>query len=255
MRRAAALLIPAVAVAAWLLWPRATPWHHVLIPAGTTTLGSPASELGHDAGEEQRSFTVLEPLRMSATEVPQGLYRELMGALPDCHGEPAERGDDLPVVCVDRADAFAFCAALSARDGLPPDRGWRLPSEQEWEYAARAGGADVFAGTSAPNQVCRYANLGDGLGCDDGYEGLAPVGSFAPNAWGLYDMTGNAMEWTDTVWDPPPGEVAPTPELRWVERGGSWVDGAPTAGVADRGWGPGGRRLNTLGFRVVRPAP
>lgn len=110
-----------------------------------------------------------------------------------------------PVVCVRFEDAQAYVQWLSAKTG----KQYRLPSEAEWEYAARAGTSTLWSWGNDPNQSCKYANLGDIKGrsefsawkstpnCDDGYVYTAPVGSYAANAFGLYDVEGNVREWTE----------------------------------------------------------
>jgi formylglycine-generating enzyme required for sulfatase activity len=148
-------------------------------------------------------------------------------------------GDRLPVVCVNWADANAYAAWLSTKAG----HRYRLLSEAEWEYAARAGTTTEFWWGDSPDAVCAYANGVDvsakakyprwqAMDCDDGQVVAAPAGSFKPNAFGLYDMSGNVMEWTADcyAWDyeAQPRDGGPYEVkgcFRRVLRGGSWGTG------------------------------
>ncbi|MFT5685957.1 MAG: sulfatase modifying factor 1, partial [Myxococcota bacterium] len=147
--------------------------------------------------------------------------------------------------------------------------GYRLPTEAEWEVAARAGGQTIYAGTSDPSEICRYGNVNnpsvksqfewshDAFPCEDGHTTLAPVGSFEPNGWGLYDMSGNVYEWcwdlygadlTNASVDPIGANTGSTR----VSRGGSWSNGPARVRVAlrDRNTPSGSGSL--LGLRLVR---
>ena len=210
----------------------------VELPGGTFTMGSPGGDAGRSDDERQHEVT-LSPFLMSKTEVTQGMYRAVMGALPTtCDVGGLQAGDDLPVHCVTWDEAAAFCEALSALEGLPAGQGYRLPTEAEWEYAARAGTDLVYAGTSEVAEVCAFGNVADATAkaanpgwttfdCDDGYAELAPVAFFRPNAWGLHDLTGNVWEWTADWYDEDYGGDAvdprgpPSGSVR-VIRGGSF---------------------------------
>jgi formylglycine-generating enzyme required for sulfatase activity len=152
-----------------------------------------------------------------------------------------EQRDDHPVVCVGSADAEAFCAWLSGVE----HRSYRLPSEAEWEYASRAGQPGAYTWGDDPNDGKGWANAADLCGkqqhpewttfnWNDGYVFTSPVATFRPNAWGLYDMAGNAWEWTRDFYAPyspaaviDPMIVAETDSgAKRVLRGGSWY-GAP----------------------------
>src|ERR1700739_4094470 len=115
-----------------------------------------------------------------------------------------------PVVCVNWDDAQAYLAWLSAKTGHV----YRLPTEAEWEYAARGGTTTARYGSDRPAELCRYINHGDldfserhphesdvNRECRDGYAFTSPVGSFPPNQFGLYDMLGNVWQWTEDCWN------------------------------------------------------
>jgi formylglycine-generating enzyme required for sulfatase activity len=162
------------------------------------------------------------------------------------------QSDDHPVVVVSRTDALAFCRWLSEQTG----RSVRLPTEAEWEYAARAGGQHDSA--AQPDKFAWYDTTAGGA--------THPVESKAPNPWGLYDMQGNAWEWCMDVWHPS-YDGAPTdgrarthdpgiPEVAWryVLRGGCWARSARQVGPTYRYRGTSNFRNCGTGFRVVLDA-
>lgn len=175
--------------------------------------------------------------------------------------------DRQPVVCVAWADASAYVAWLSTKTG----KTYRLLSEAEWEYADRAGTMTQFFWGDRPEDMCAYANGGDlamqkhytmwpAVACDDGYVLTAPAGSYRPNAFGLYDMAGNAWEWTADCYEPRYG-VQPTDGsaytggacARRVLRGGSWGWGVVDLRSAQRnGSLPPTIKGGDIGFRVAR---
>ncbi|WP_201218695.1 SUMF1/EgtB/PvdO family nonheme iron enzyme [Halochromatium roseum] len=169
-----------------------------------------------------------------------------------------------PVINVSWEDATAYAAWLAEQTG----RGYRLPTEAEWEYAARAGTETTRFWGNAPNEACTYANVHDqvsrrenGLSsphhaCDDGYATTAPVGGFKPNAWGLHDMLGNVWEWTCSVYS---GEFdgieqrcasAGHAGFRSI-RGGAWHSGPRQIASAARSGALPDKMYGGLGFRVV----
>ena len=176
-------------------------------------------------------------------------FAEATGALRPASGAGTARGP-LPAVNVSWADAAAYAAWLSAATGRP----YRLPSEAEWEYAARAGQATAYSWGAEPGE--ERANC---AGCGRGGAGAAlPVGRFAPNAWGLHDMHGNVWEWTldcPAGWRlaPRPPAAAPGADQcsQRVRRGGSFAHSARRMRAASRDiTNPELRSANT-GFRVL----
>jgi formylglycine-generating enzyme required for sulfatase activity len=174
----------------------------------------------------------------------------------------------MPASCVSFQDALAYVQWLSAKAGVR----YRLPSEAEWEYAARAGSRTLRPWGDDAESGCDFANTYDlvaaaryRLGwpeapCRDGYADLAPVGQFAANAFGLQDMIGNVREW---VQDCATGSYVGRPRdaraWEWiggcgerVQRGGSWLTPPDQARSAARSGAPAGERAADAGFRVAR---
>jgi formylglycine-generating enzyme required for sulfatase activity/tRNA A-37 threonylcarbamoyl transferase component Bud32 len=175
--------------------------------------------------------------------------------------------DQHPVVNVSWADARAFCRWLARRGGGQA----RLPSEAEWEYACRAGTTTRYHFGDDPEGLAAYGNVGDGTGrkqfpgwtwaiaAADGYVFTAPVGSFRPNPFGLYDMHGNAVEWCGDWYDADLSDLGasdPVREARGsytarVLRGGSWIFKPWGCRAAHRFFSAPARRVNDIGFRVA----
>ncbi|MBM4239565.1 MAG: formylglycine-generating enzyme family protein [Gammaproteobacteria bacterium] len=176
--------------------------------------------------------------------------------------------EDIPVVCVGHADARAYVAWLSGVSG----KAYRLPSEAEWEYAARAGSRGIYPWGNNADLGCAHANAYDrsarrqldfGWGyadCEDGYAELAPVARFKPNAFGLYDMIGNVWEWTadcyQETYDTTPRDgsaVAGGADCaKWTVRGGGWMTRPSRNRLTFRGRDPVDARYSYFGFRVAR---
>jgi formylglycine-generating enzyme required for sulfatase activity len=271
------------------------PWLRVL-PAGTFTMGSPEDEPGRDNDEgPQHQVTVTRPFAVMETEVTVGLFQAFVAETrypvePGCwiwegvkdKEDPnttwrkpfaaADQGDDHPVVCISWNTAQAFARWMTKRTGQP----YRLLSEAEWEYAARAGSQAAYSFGADAKQLCRFANVGDirtrqgypewgkdwvSAECDDGHVYTAAVGTFQPNAFGLYDMHGNAWEWVqdcqnDYKAEPRTAEaVESTNCANRLLRGGGWVSDPRVARSAVRYHVvPSNRNLNT-GFRLARMLP
>ena len=139
---------------------------------------------------------------------------------------------------------------------------YRLPTEAEWEYAARGGAiapaAQVYAAGSDERTLCEYGNGADGGACDDSFATTAPVGSFKPNSLGLYDMQGNVWEWVSDCWQAvySLNKVSTASECKSrVLRGGSWSSGAGVLLSSVNGWEKSDKVKNSIGFRVARSIP
>ena len=261
-----------------------------LVRGGKFVMGSPRREPGRRSNEAQRTVELKRPFYLGVNEVTNGEFRAFRAA--HASGIFKEESLDLdrqPVVRVSWQDAAAFCNWLSERDGLPPayvqeggrlalkqpvTTGYRLPTEAEWEFAARFDGREATRkypwGDSLP-VAPRSGNYADQSaiyltpvvisGYDDGFRVTAPVGSFAADALGLHDVGGNVSEWTtdrysiyladpDKVFTDPTG---PSTGDTWVVRGAGWLTGrTPDLRVAWRDVGSAGKP--DLGFRLARYA-
>lgn len=169
--------------------------------------------------------------------------------------------DDHPVSCVSWNDAQAYISWLNEAT----NQHYRLPTETEWEYAARAGTTTSrFWGAGVDQQACLNANVADkgnnwqdGFPCSDGYEWIAPIGRFQANSWGLHDVLGNVWEWTCSAYDEGYGgrenECVPaTSDAPRVLRGGSWYSGPKPVRSAYRDRAFAEYRYSFLGFRLLR---
>ncbi|MDR0598778.1 MAG: formylglycine-generating enzyme family protein [Treponema sp.] len=255
----------------------------VRVNGGTFTMGSPLSEPDRWDDEVQRNVTV-RSFYLGKYEVTQREWREVMGNNPS-----AFKGDDLPVENVSWYDAVEYCDKLSELEGLTPAytidktrkdpnnrdeyddmkwtvtwnwnaNGYRLPAEAEWEYACRAGTTAPF--NTGNNITTEQANYNGNYPYNGNPKGVyqekpAPVGSYAPNAWGLYDTHGNVWEW---CWDwygkyPRGARTDPTGAVSGayrVLRGGSLSDYAQYTRSAFRGGINPSNRINNFGFRLAR---
>ncbi len=253
-----------------------------IIPAGRFVMGSPAAENMRDpegSEDPQHEVTIARPFAIGRFAVTVAEFAAFVDAtqhpIPDSMltGEdddwrerpgrsfrnPAHpQGPRHPVVGVIWDDAKAYVAWLARRTGLP----YRLPSEAEWEYAARAGATTPFwwGSTISPAQ----ANYNGDYAYCDGPTGIyraatVPVDSFAPNPWGLYQVHGNVWEWCEDCWnasyDGAPADGSPRlsgdPDIR-VLRGGSWLNGPWVLRSAKRLGDPRTVRHPSFGFRVAR---
>jgi formylglycine-generating enzyme required for sulfatase activity/predicted Ser/Thr protein kinase len=177
-----------------------------------------------------------------------------------------EQSASHPATCVSWQDAVAYADWLSVRTG----QRYRLPSASEWEYAAGAGGSDARPWGTQPELACKSANVADQtaaaqfpgwkvLPCRDGYVYTAPVGSFAPNAFGLYDTLGNVFQWVQDCWHDD-YDHAPQNGAAWTDgdctrrevRGGSWFTDPAYVRTTYRNHFGVDYRTNTVGFRVAR---
>jgi formylglycine-generating enzyme required for sulfatase activity len=245
---------------------RPVPDGFVRINGGTFTMGSPASEAGRD-DEVQHQVTV-SGFYLGKYEVTQKEYEAVMGTNPSQF-----KGPNLPVEMVSWFDAVEYCNKRSAKEGLSPAyaisgsgnnrtvtwnrsaNGYRLPTEAEWEYAAKGGTKDSkvyeYSGGNSPDSVAWYNGNSGGQ--------THQVGTKRPNSLGLHDMSGNVWEW---CWDwygsyssgsqtDPRGASSGSSR---VYRGGSWRHTAAGVRSAYRGYNTPSFRDNNLGFRLLRPS-
>lgn len=252
----------------------------VLIKGGTFTIGSPESE-DWRTGDETQHQVSLSPFYISKYEVTQKLYREVTGKNPSNFS-----GDDLPVENVTWLEAAEFCNALSRRDGRTPAytisgggktvswnrsaNGYRLPTESEWEVAARAGSTTPFYSKKVPGsddanfyghypyQIEQNYFNDEVLETRPGlYRGTTvKVGSFAPNPNGLYDISGNVGEWCFDFYAEYPKSAASNPYgvasgTRRVNRGGGWNDFGKNLRSAYRAAGQQDTRFYNVGIRLA----
>jgi formylglycine-generating enzyme required for sulfatase activity len=253
-------------------------WHEpvtgmafVWVPGGCFQMGSPSVEAGRDPDEGPVHKVCVDGFWMGKTEVTNAQYRQFkIDHVSKEHRGFSLNRDDQPVVYMSWHDAKAFAKWLNEQNHKRYH--FRLPTEAEWEYACRAETTTAQYWGDDPNKACEYANVGDLTAerewsywevnnCEDGYEVTAPVGSFTPNAFGLYDMLGNVFEWNEDIYgkDAYRNHQRNNPVFTGdgsyrVIRGGcwySWPAGVRCAGRSDHP--PNGRdRDYFLGLRLVR---
>lgn len=216
----------------------------VLIPAGTFVMGS---ERGEPDERPTHQVTISKAFYLGKYEVTQEQWQAIMGNNPSMfRGTPRA-----PVEQVWWTDVQQFVAALNAKEGTQV---YRLPTEAEWEYAAKAGTMTAYSFGDDASRLGEYAWFKDNAGGK-----THPVGLLKPNPWGLYDMYGNVMEWVqDWYGTYPAGAVtdpqgAPTGTHR-MRRGCAWNNTATVCRSANR-YSVAGFRDDFLGFRLVRIAP
>ena len=241
------------------------------IPAGTFTMGSPKDELGRFDNEVQHEVTLTRRYYIGVFEVTQKQWNLIMGSNPS-----ENQGDTRPVECVSydirgtekgagwprgghEVDDGSFLGKLRSKTGLAFD----LPTEAQWEYACRAGTTTALnSGKNLTDEdKCPYMaevgrfryNQSDGKG---GYDKHTKVGSYQPNAWGLYDMHGNVWEWCLDWYGENPRSAVTDPQgpdsgSGRVWRGGSWYDGAQFCRSTFRGSLDPSYSYGFSGFRVV----
>ena len=232
----------------------------VVIPGGTFTQGSPASEEGRVPSEGPQRRVSVRSFALGVTEVTFAQWDACVSS-GGCGHRPDDEGwgrGSLPVINVSWEDAKAYVSWLNRRVGGRP---YRLPSESEWEYAARAGTSTRYSW--GDNSVGRNRANCDGCGSRWDDTSTAPVGSFAANRFGLHDMHGNVWEWVEDCWN---GSYSGAPRngSAWrsgycskaVLRGGSWYNNPPdNLRSARRAASRRDDRSGDLGFRVARTLP
>lgn len=226
------------------------------IPAGSFMMGSPSDEGGRSSKETQHEVTLSQGYYIQTTEVTQGQWESVMGINPSYF---SSCGSDCPVEQVSWEDVQEFIDRMNQRG----EGTYKLPTEAQWEYAARAGSSSAFAngGITVTDYSCDNDSNLDAMGwhCGNSDSKTHSVAQKNANGWGLYDMHGNVWEWCQDWYD---GDyydsgsmtdpVGPSTGSYRVRRGGSWGDHARNCRSAFRhDYGPGGRR-SILGFRLVR---
>ena len=231
----------------------------ILIPSGTFTMGSPPDEPYRGSSEVQHRVSISRPFYIQTTEVTLKQWRSLMGKrlLGRRKGS-----DNMPVTQVSWFDCMEFIKRLN-RLG---EGKYRLPTEAEWEYAARAGTTSPFSwgdtidcdkamygNNSLKHNVCQLFIKSLELPID----APAPVKSYRPNPWGLYDMHGNVWEWCvdwfgDYQKNPVTDPKGPDSGTMKIRRGGSWFKHGYSCRSANRSFGHQATRYRTTGFRLVR---
>ena len=243
----------------------------------------------------QHRVRITKPFYLATYHVTRGQFRQFVkdsgyktdaekGDLPGAWGWDAEKKgfvcskdylwrnagfeqtDEHPVVTVSWNDAVAFCKWLGRKEG----KTYRLPTEAEWEYACRAGTTTRYSSGDDPETLAKVGNVADAtlraklpdsvdntIKASDGYVFTAPVGQFKPNAFGLYDMHGNAWQWCadwygeDYGKSPADNPTGPETGTERVFRGGSWYNGPNDCRSATRHRSTPGDRDNFTGFRVA----
>jgi formylglycine-generating enzyme required for sulfatase activity len=274
----------------------------VVVPPGHFLMGASAAEEESEGVPERArahsqpitEITLARPFAIGRFSVTRGEFAAFVGAtrrriddgcftLSSTRDPPVQfddarnwlspgfaQTDRHPAVCVSRADAEDYAVWLAQRTGAP----YRLPSEAEWEYAARAGTTSARYVDDAQNEICEYANVADrtflramnygvdphfNFACADGNVYTAPVGSYRPNAFGVYDMLGNVWQWVADCrtlgYQGRPTDASAWREgdcTRGVVRGGSWYAAPWSVRLGYRGSNNPGDRDSNIGFRVAR---
>ena len=198
----------------------------VLIPAGKFIMGSPATEPERDDIETPHEVEITRPFYMGVYEVTQQQWLKTMGKPSKAHFNATRGGGpDHPVEDLNWNEAVDFCNKLTA---LPEEkkagRRYRLPTEAEWEYACRAGSSTPFhSGKSLSSKEANFNGNFPYGGAEKGpyLRRTTKVGSYKPNAWGLYDMHGNVQEWCSDFYDPDYYKTGPKTDPKGPRRA-SW---------------------------------
>ena len=230
----------------------------VRIDGGTFIMGSPSNEQGRTSSEGPQHQVTVSSFFIAKFPVTQSEYQEIMGRNPSHYIGPM-----LPVEQVNWFDAVEYCNRRSVKEGLTPvytvngnnvtwnneADGYRLPTEAEWEYACRAGTQTPFYnGTSANEAGWHTGNSGNRT---------HPVGEKQSNAWGLYDMHGNILEWCwdwlgDYTSEANINPTGPASGISRIYRGGCWSFQANQTRSAYRFGNNPNMRSFLIGFRVAR---
>ena len=270
----------------------------VVVPAGEFLMGTPVGQIENNETGEMPPIpmTIPNAFAMGRTEVTRAefeVFAEDTGFEPVIRCRvwdpdlsrfsdddtrtwrtafvPGRKRDDHPVNCVSWEDAKLYVEWLAEKTGLP----FRLPTEAEWEYGARAGSQALRPWGNSPHAGCAFANVYDitslkeyPLGwvhaaCEDGFADIAPVGSLEPNAFGLYDMIGNVWEFAEDcatkshLGRPQDGSawVWAGGCARRIQRGGGWMTSVERTRPGYHGDADATHRFDFGGFRVARDLP
>ena len=242
----------------------------VKIKSGSFMMGSPDNESYRESNEKQHNVTLTNDYYLQTTEVTQGQWKEIMGNNPSRF---KNCGNDCPVESVSWEDVQKFIDKLNRKEGINK---YRLPTEAEWEYAARAGSKKAFSNGDISEETCGYDSNLDKVGWYCGNScvnysggwscsyckgkcnaGTHPVGKKQKNSWGLYDMHGNVWEWCQDWYDDyKTGNVdnptGPSSGSYRVIRGGAWSISARFCRSAYRYYYSPGLSYDSVGFRLFR---
>jgi len=263
----------------------------VVIPSGAFDMGSPDSEAGRGDDEGPVHQVNVATFALGKTEITRGQFAAFVkktkyntgdkcwtlegGNFEEHSGNWSKPGypqnDKHPVTCINWDDAKAYAKWLSRKTG----KKYRLPTEAEWEYAARGNTSTARYWGDNPVDACEYANAADMTAqaqihgatswsvhhCTDGFAYTAPVGSFKPSAYGLNDMLGNVWEWTEDNYHdsykdaPTDGSAWQGDDAKRVLRGGSWNNSPSNIRAAIRYASKPDVRFSSFGFRLARLPP
>jgi formylglycine-generating enzyme required for sulfatase activity len=272
-------------------WTNSIGMKFIHIGPGRFAMGTPDLEPNHLANEKRHEVRITRAYLLGVHEVTRGQFRAFVNDSQyktDAEKEGFaliwtgtewqrksggswrevgfEQADDHPVVNMSWNDAVAFAQWISRKE----NKLYRLPTEAEWEFACRAGTDTAYPWGENPNDGAGFANAADqaakrqfphltAFNWDDGFVYTAPVGKFKPNAWGLYDMIGNALEWCSDYYGEYPDGVAVDPKGpdrgdkigARVLRGGSWYNRPQDIRVGFRHSHAANYQLNVIGFRLA----
>jgi len=226
----------------------------VLIKPGEFLMGSPEDETGRFSEEVQHRVIITQAFYLQTTEVTKGQWKSVMGSDPSYF---SSLGDDYPVEQVSWEDTQAFIKKLNLHENTI---GYRLPSEAEWEYAARSGSTTAFANGNLSEAGCVFDTNLNAIGwyCKNyGYTKIHSVAQKQANAWGLYDMHGNVLEWCQDWYDSYPNTsvtdpVGPSSGTTKVLRGGCWFFDAHKCRSAFRYSSSPRSRGGVIGLRLLK---
>lgn len=224
----------------------------VHIMPGTFIMGSPEYEPGRNSNEIQHEVTLSNGFYMQTTPVTQQQWKSIMGTNPSGF---SQKSDDHPVENVSWYDCQQFIKILNSMG----KHTYRLPTEAEWEYACRAGSPHPCAEGEIIELFCGHDHNLNTMGwyCGNSSRKTQPVAKKSPNAWGLYDMHGNVLEWCQDWYaeytSAPQKDLTGSVKCHGrVIRGGSWFANAKSCRSASRFYWPPSSKSDFIGFRLVK---